>query len=744
MSDHASDDVAHLATSMSDASVDDQAPPRSMLSYTEHQRLPHEHTDYSSDASYAASVATDVSTDNLSYTNSTTRSDYPRLPPHFVDHPPHTSMHRHQPSDTSIQSVQHAGLYPMYNSSHDIIDYSTQHDEEEVVDVSPNGRYAKLNTVLGKGAYKVVYKSIDREEGFEATRAEYKELSHEIEILKSVRHHNIITFHDAWYANGELVFITELMTSGTLREYIRKLQLPNLKIVKRWARQILKGLVYLHSHEPPIIHRDIKCDNIFINGAHGEVKIGDMGTAEMKLGKKYTVIGTPEFMAPEMYEERGYSEKVDIYAFGMCLLEMVTGEYPFSECKNPAQVYKKVTQGIKPECLKRVQDPEVLQLINNCLASENERPTAQEILEHTFLAVEPEVVLLAMDPTRKQLTLQVVFKGMDKLSVKFEFNVDNDTAEDVVREMIEEQVLPERYQHLITGEINRLLRDMNKDPSTDLNKEEDRMIWRREYDMRSELERAREELHMLQERAEEAERHYEICEEKASVAEARLRSFLAQIDGQEHYVPPPADYRPPTPSSASPGLYPHQAYGGPHHGQSGSSNPPSVASEPGSPPLTHTHPSSASIANQAVPGLTLDNSDAESSTLSALRRGSNAMDSFAKVADGMEAWDPQQRDHHREMMHKILEGLTNDTPIEDFVQKVGIATNRSTDKATEWVKKLQNQDIMTVGDLRDLHEEDWQGIGLTVYAARALKNALSGLERAGGGRSPMNAGEESS
>ncbi len=73
--------------------------------------------------------------------------------------------------------------------------------------------------------------------------------------------------------------------------YIRKLQIPNVKIVKRWCRQILKGLLYLHSHNPPIIHRDIKCDNIFINGAHGEVKIGDMGTAEMKMGKKYTVIG---------------------------------------------------------------------------------------------------------------------------------------------------------------------------------------------------------------------------------------------------------------------------------------------------------------------------------------------------------------------------------------------------------------------------------------------------------------------
>lgn len=47
-------------------------------------------------------------------------------------------------------------------------------------------------------------------------------------------------------------------------------------------------------------------------------------------------------MAPEMYEEKGYTEKVDSYAFGMALLEMVTGEYPYSECKNAAQIYKKV------------------------------------------------------------------------------------------------------------------------------------------------------------------------------------------------------------------------------------------------------------------------------------------------------------------------------------------------------------------------------------------------------------------
>lgn len=54
-----------------------------------------------------------------------------------------------------------------------------------------------------------------------------------------------------------------------------------MKAVKGWARQILMGLNYLHNHKPPIIHRDLKCDNIFINGHQGEVKIGDLGLATL-------------------------------------------------------------------------------------------------------------------------------------------------------------------------------------------------------------------------------------------------------------------------------------------------------------------------------------------------------------------------------------------------------------------------------------------------------------------------------
>ena len=83
-----------------------------------------------------------------------------------------------------------------------------------------------------------------------------------------------------------IVIITELMTSGTLKKYIGRFRsIPerlNARVLKSWCRQILKGLYFLHTRSPPIIHRDLKCDNIFITGATGSIKIGDLGLATLK------------------------------------------------------------------------------------------------------------------------------------------------------------------------------------------------------------------------------------------------------------------------------------------------------------------------------------------------------------------------------------------------------------------------------------------------------------------------------
>ncbi|RYQ90860.1 hypothetical protein Ahy_B09g096822 isoform G [Arachis hypogaea] len=275
-------------------------------------------------------------------------------------------------------------------------------DPSEFVEVDPTGRYGRYNEILGKGASKTVYRAFDEYQGIEVAWNQVKlydflqspedleRLYCEIHLLKTLKHKNIMKFYTSWVdtANRNINFVTELFTSGTLRQYRLKHKRVHIRAVKHWCRQILRGLLYLHSHDPPVIHRDLKCDNIFINGNQGEVKIGDLGLAAI-LRKSHAAhcVGTPEFMAPEVYEE-AYNELVDIYSFGMCILEMVTFEYPYSECTHPAQIYKKVISGKKPDALYKVKDPEVREFVEKCLATVSLRLSARELLDDPFLRVD--------------------------------------------------------------------------------------------------------------------------------------------------------------------------------------------------------------------------------------------------------------------------------------------------------------------------------------------------------------------
>ncbi|GIL91129.1 hypothetical protein Vretimale_9576 [Volvox reticuliferus] len=260
--------------------------------------------------------------------------------------------------------------------------------------------YSRYDVVLGRGAFKTVFRAFDEEEGIEvawnqikvndlaSSPAERERLWAEIRVLKQLKHKNIMTFYDSWLdnKNNTVNFITELFTSGTLRQYRKKHKHIDEQVLKRWAWQILQGLVYLHGHNPPIIHRDLKCDNIFVNGTSGVIKIGDLGLVTLCRGftAPQSVLGTPEFMAPELYEEK-YDEKVDVYSFGMCLLELATMEYPYAECKNAAQIYKKVTQGIHPSGLAKVQNTELREFIELCIQHDpNQRPEARQLLKHPF------------------------------------------------------------------------------------------------------------------------------------------------------------------------------------------------------------------------------------------------------------------------------------------------------------------------------------------------------------------------
>ena len=162
---------------------------------------------------------------------------------------------------------------------------------------------------------------------------------------------------------------------------------PRLKLVKLWCQEILKGLKYLHEHNPPIIHRDIKCENIFINKNTGEVKIGDLGLGIILKDTEYAsqFCGTIEYCSPEVYQKK-YGVKCDIYSLGISIIEIITGEKPYSECKGKIlAVCDKVKNGILPECFSLIKNEKVKKFILKCLKPENERPSANELLQDEFL-----------------------------------------------------------------------------------------------------------------------------------------------------------------------------------------------------------------------------------------------------------------------------------------------------------------------------------------------------------------------
>ncbi|XP_006862770.1 PREDICTED: serine/threonine-protein kinase WNK1 isoform X3 [Chrysochloris asiatica] len=335
--------------------------------------------------------------------------------------------------------------------------------ETKAVGMSNDGRFLKFDIEIGRGSFKTVYKGLDTETTVEVawcelqdrklTKSERQRFKEEAEMLKGLQHPNIVRFYDSWESTVKgkkcIVLVTELMTSGTLKTYLKRFKVMKIKVLRSWCRQILKGLQFLHTRTPPIIHRDLKCDNIFITGPTGSVKIGDLGLATLKRASfAKSVIGTPEFMAPEMYEEK-YDESVDVYAFGMCMLEMATSEYPYSECQNAAQIYRRVTSGVKPASFDKVAIPEVKEIIEGCIRqNKDERYTIKDLLNHAFFQEETGVrVELAEEDDGEKIAIKLWLriedikklkgKYKDNEAIEFSFDLERDVPEDVAQEMVE-------------------------------------------------------------------------------------------------------------------------------------------------------------------------------------------------------------------------------------------------------------------------------------------------------------------
>ncbi|KAI9097489.1 hypothetical protein K1719_025260 [Acacia pycnantha] len=230
--------------------------------------------------------------------------------------------------------------------------------------ISPNVRFRRIianwqkGELLGRGSFGSVYEGISGDGFFFAVKEvslldpgsqgqqSVFQLEQEIALLSQFEHENIVQYYGTETDESKLYIFLELVTKGSLASLYRRYNLRDSQ-VSAYTRQILHGLKYLHDQN--VIHRDIKCANILVD-ASGSVKLADFGLAKAtKLNDIKSCKGTAFWMAPEVVKgkNQGYGLPADIWSLGCTVLEMLTGQIPYSNLEGMQALYR-IGKGERP------------------------------------------------------------------------------------------------------------------------------------------------------------------------------------------------------------------------------------------------------------------------------------------------------------------------------------------------------------------------------------------------------------
>ncbi|MCO5598438.1 hypothetical protein L7F22_052533 [Adiantum nelumboides] len=265
--------------------------------------------------------------------------------------------------------------------------------------VSPGG-WIKGH-LLGTGAFGKVYKGIHSETGefcaikeVEFVQSEHRsresaeQLKKEIASLSSLQHPNIVQYKGSELMGDNLFIYLELISGGSLYKLYQEFKKLEEPVIRRYTRQILVGLCYLHGRK--FVHRDIKCANILVD-QDGTIKLADFGVSKYikEQGVPFSLKGSPHWMAPEviMATNTGYEYAVDIWSLGCTVIEMVTGKPPWCDLEAAAAMFKVTKVGAPP--IPENLSADGKSFLRLCLQrNPADRPTASALLEHPFVNIQ--------------------------------------------------------------------------------------------------------------------------------------------------------------------------------------------------------------------------------------------------------------------------------------------------------------------------------------------------------------------
>ncbi|XP_023955744.1 serine/threonine-protein kinase Nek4 isoform X2 [Chrysemys picta bellii] len=220
-----------------------------------------------------------------------------------------------------------------------------------------------------------------------ASSRERKAAEQEAQLLSQLKHPNIVTYRESWEGEDGLLYIVMGFCEGgdlyhKLKEQKGK-PLPENQVVE-WFVQIAMALQYLH--EKHILHRDLKTQNVFLTRTN-IIKVGDLGIARV-LENQYdmasTLIGTPYYMSPELFSNKPYNYKSDVWALGCCVYEMATLKHAFNAKDMNSLVYRIIEGKLPP--MPKDYSPQLAELIRTMLSKKpEERPNVKSILRQPYI-----------------------------------------------------------------------------------------------------------------------------------------------------------------------------------------------------------------------------------------------------------------------------------------------------------------------------------------------------------------------
>ena len=230
---------------------------------------------------------------------------------------------------------------------------------------------------------KYAIKAIDKRNKMNIQEKPY--FRREIEIMYRVHHPNVVKLFGHFEDNTYCYFIMEYISGGNIYSLVPKhgIRTTSIRNIVSIMKDVICATYFLHHMTPPIIHRDIKPENVVLT-QNMVAKLTDFGWSNYMQGdmKRTTVCGTPVYLAPEIINNRGHDEKVDIWCIGVLLFELMTGFAPFQG--NDVQTIKYNISRLKISW-PRNMDRDAGDLISKILRYyPEERITLEEMLLHPF------------------------------------------------------------------------------------------------------------------------------------------------------------------------------------------------------------------------------------------------------------------------------------------------------------------------------------------------------------------------